>query len=177
MNYVIDENNSLVNANIQEIAFNAAHPVGEIYIQYPGKKDPQTLYGRGTWENISDQFAGLFFRAEGGNAESFQETVDSDNPLVSQDDKIRGIKGAFYTTHGADGNTAIEGAFYHRTSSDYWTKCYIWSKDTPTYVGFIDFDVNQNVGSGLHQNAMAGHADGPEIRPVNTTIRVWERTA
>ena len=60
MNYVIDENENLVSIDIQEIAFNAAHPVGEIYIQFPGKEDPQTLYGRGTWDNISNEFAGLF---------------------------------------------------------------------------------------------------------------------
>lgn len=178
MNYVIDENNSLVNANIQEIAFNAAHPVGEIYIQYPGKKDPQTLYGRGIWTNKSSEFAGLFFRAEGGNASEFYTgTVDDGNALPDenkQEDKIRNINSVFSfitevtsSAAGASRVTPINetGGGGIASGSAFvagWGRSYFY------------FDANQQIGPTI--NSMAGHADGPEIRPVNTTIRVWERT-
>lgn len=46
-------------------------PVGVTYIQFPGKPDPADRYG-GTWQNISNEFAGDFFRAEGGNASAFE---------------------------------------------------------------------------------------------------------
>jgi hypothetical protein len=45
-------------------------PVGFIYFQLKGQPAPGELF-TGTWENISSQFAGLFFRVEGGNAAAF----------------------------------------------------------------------------------------------------------
>lgn len=44
---------------------------GFIYFQLPGQSDPSTLFG-GTWSNISSDYAGCFFRAEGGNANAFE---------------------------------------------------------------------------------------------------------
>ena len=156
MNYVIDEIKSLVSVDIQEIAFNAAHPVGEIYIQFPGKEDPQTLYGRGSWSNISNEFAGLFFRAEGGNANVFGGG--------SQEDKIRNITGGII--YCLDNGTP-SGAFYDVSASDYGTGAGRGGRP-------LRFDANKGATTN---NPMAGHADGPEIRPVNTTIRIWQRTA
>ena len=48
--------------------------VGIVYVQFPGESTPDTLFG-GTWQNITDQFAGAFFRAEGGNASSFNSGI------------------------------------------------------------------------------------------------------
>lgn len=47
-------------------------PVGSIYIQYPNKVDPASLGLDGVWLNISNEFAGDFFRAEGGEALPFE---------------------------------------------------------------------------------------------------------
>ena len=60
--------------NIFQLCFDSAHPVGEYYIQFPGLADPEALYNKSingytiqsTWSNISSQYAGDFFRAEGG---------------------------------------------------------------------------------------------------------------
>ena len=46
-------------------------PIGFIYVQLPGQKDPQALCPDTTWNNVSPNYAGLFFRAEGGGADSF----------------------------------------------------------------------------------------------------------
>lgn len=168
MNYVIDENNNLVSADIQEMAFNAAHPVGEIYIQFPGKEDPQTLYGRGTWDNISNEYAGLFFRAEGGNANPFEGG--------SQEDKIRNIKGATPKTDRLGNNApgwTVKGAFYATNCTSYGS---YRGANYASGAAPINFQFDANRGSSS-DNPMAGHADGPEIRPVNTTIRIWQRTA
>lgn len=59
------------------------HAIGEIYIQYPGQSDPNTLFPNMTWQNVSSDYAGAFFRtkngaffrAEGGNAQSFNCTT------------------------------------------------------------------------------------------------------
>ncbi len=48
-----------------------AVPIGFVYVQFPGEKSPQELFGCGTWQNVTAQFAGAFFRAEGGNASAF----------------------------------------------------------------------------------------------------------
>ena len=172
--YLVDKYRNL--DDYADHVFDLCHPIGEIYIRYPGQSSPQDLYERGTWENISDQFAGLFFRAEGGNAESFQETVDSDNPLVSQEDKIRKILGAFsFVSAVGEGIT--------ETGASIFTGAYIAHQGGFAYGsaftsgwGTVGFGIDANRGDSSN-NPMAGHADGPEIRPVNTTIQIWKRTA
>ena len=47
-----------------------AWPIGVCYTQYPNTPAPSSLFG-GTWTNITANYAGLFFRAEGGNALAF----------------------------------------------------------------------------------------------------------
>ena len=47
-------------------------PIGSTIVQFPNKKSPSELGLVGTWENISSEFAGDFFRAEGGNASTFE---------------------------------------------------------------------------------------------------------
>ena len=49
-------------------------PIGFIYVQLSGQSEPHTLWPQTEWNNISPKYAGLFFRAEGGNADSFGET-------------------------------------------------------------------------------------------------------
>lgn len=176
MNYVIDENENLVSIDIQEIAFNAAHPIGEIYIQFPGKPDPQTLYGRGSWDNISNEFAGLFFRAEGGNASEFQEVIDEDNPLVSQEDKIRNILGAFSFVSAVSEGISETGASVFTGSYIFHQGGFDYGSAFNSGWGTVGFGIDANRGDSSN-NPMVGHADGPEIRPVNTTIRIWQRIA
>ena len=53
-------------------------PIGTTYIQFPDKDNPNDLGFYGTWENISDEFAGDFFRAEGGNASAFEAGQQED---------------------------------------------------------------------------------------------------
>lgn len=54
----------------------SAPPLGFIYPQFRGEKNPNTLFPGTTWENISNQHAGRFFRVEGGNAASFGNQQD-----------------------------------------------------------------------------------------------------
>lgn len=50
-------------------------PVGFVYFRLKGTPEPGVIF-TGTWENISSQFAGLFFRVEGGNAAAFGQDQD-----------------------------------------------------------------------------------------------------
>ena len=46
-------------------------PIGFIYVQLSGQKDPKSLWPNTDWNNVSPNYAGLFFRAEGGGANNF----------------------------------------------------------------------------------------------------------
>ncbi|WP_187149491.1 hypothetical protein, partial [Treponema endosymbiont of Eucomonympha sp.] len=121
--------------------FNSLHvkgkvtvPVGFIYFQLPGKKEPAEMFV-GDWENISGAFAGVFFRAEGGNASLFEFGVQGDmikshvHAIQSQQYKVGGKKHGFTWDNGKD-------------------------------------DSNNSDASG-----------GVETRPINITIRIWERVS
>ena len=62
-------------------------PIGFEYVQRKGQSAPSTLFGGGTWSNVSSEYAGLFERVEGGNAAAYGST---------QTDAIRDIQGSFY---------------------------------------------------------------------------------
>lgn len=124
-------------------------PVGAVYVQFSGQTDPTTLFG-GTWENISSQYAGLFFRAEGGSAAAFGETQAGGAPNIT---------GTFWRIAYA----GASGAFYD-------------TEERQTYSNNQAFGGYGNTGfSAANSNATYGAAE--EIRPANSTIRIWKRTA
>lgn len=118
-----------------------------VYVQYRGEKSPQELFG-GTWQNISNQHAGRFFRAEGGSAAAFGSQQAGGLPNITGttrgcDDNSGGWTGAFYEAGGVvdcSGNRA------------------------GTYGGF----------DASRCNSLYGAAS--EVRPVNETTRIWKRT-
>ena len=125
-----------------------ACPVGMIYIQYAGQAAPADLFG-GTWDNISDTYAGLFFRAEGGAAAAFGETQGGGAP------NITGSIGNIYALN-------VSGAFYVQTGNQ---------------VGHGDGSYLDSVIGFSAANANATYGAADEIRPANSTIRIWKRTA
>lgn len=137
-------------------------PINSIYVQYSGQSDPNSLFG-GTWRNISNQFAAQFFRAEGSNGDYASGTFGGD----PQEDKIRNIKGTFNISYTSTINDS--GAFSSTHNSDDWNG---HTKDGEV----AKYTFNANSGTEA-SNPMAGHADGTEIRPYNSTIRIWKRTA
>ena len=125
-----------------------ACPVGMIYVQYAGQAAPADLFG-GTWDNISDTYAGLFFRAEGGAAAAFGETQGGGAP------NITGSIGNIYALN-------VSGAFYVQTGNQ---------------VGHGDGSYLDSVIGFSAANANATYGAADEIRPANSTIRIWKRTA
>lgn len=129
----------------------AQYPVGYVYTQYPGTSDPATLFG-GTWLNITSLYAGLFFRAEGGASLAFNAGNQLD-------------------------------AFQGHTHPVY-VSSYIPASSTFTrVVGGTD------AGGNPQHIPQSNPLDGPqsdtvngtprtasETRPVNTTIRIWQRS-
>lgn len=73
-NLVDDEiTEALTSPTLKQPIFDFIHPIGEVYIQFPLQSDPATLYNQGgivsTWTEVN--YDGAFFRANGGNADSF----------------------------------------------------------------------------------------------------------
>lgn len=120
---------------------NALYPIGTTYTQYPGKDSPTELGLPGTWENISDEFAGDFFRAEGGDAETFE----GGEQAHQFEDHVHDFQ---HYSGDAAGNTSTR---FRRTD------------ETNT----------------IHMNTKGANSGnyGTETRPVNVTIRIWERTS
>ena len=130
-----------------------ACPVGMIYIQYAGQAAPADLFG-GTWDNISDTYAGLFFRAEGGDAATFGETQGGGAP------NITGTLGGVFSNWGAAG---ASGAFS------------LGAGQNTAAAAAGAAQTGMSTFSASASNATYGTAD--EIRPANSTIRIWKRTA
>ena len=126
----------------------ATIPVGFNYVQYPGESAPDNLFG-GEWENISAQFAGQFFRCEGGNAAEFGSGQDGGAPNIT---------GQFGNTF----TTVANGAFYVVAGGQLGHGS---SSAGDSVIGF----------SAENSNATYGAAD--EIRTANRTIRIWKRIA
>lgn len=126
-------------------------PIGAIYVQFAGQTDPTTLFG-GTWENVSATYAGLFFRAEGGAAAAFGSTQTDGAP------NITGTVGPGY----CNGYGAMTGCFYGSGSE-------------------IGTGGDPHSGYFANINFLASNSNGTyganEVRPINSTIRIWKRTA
>ena len=90
--------------NLKQDFFDAIHPIGETYTQYPQQDDPNTLYNRNgvtcQWEKIN--YGGAFFRAEGGNA----------NPYITKTDvlSIQGYQNAYHN-HGYTPSGSVSSSF------------------------------------------------------------------
>ncbi|CAG2111541.1 unnamed protein product [Medioppia subpectinata] len=54
-------------------------PIGFIYIQLPNQTDPKYLWPKYTWEDVTSNYAGHFFRAEGGGSLGFEQGTQSEN--------------------------------------------------------------------------------------------------
>ena len=122
-------------------------PIGFVYTQYPGQPTPDELYKTtDAWENISSQYAGDFFRAEGGLAGAFNSS--------RQDYEWK----SFWMT-----DTVQNGNNYSHIDV-------YMGKSLISYVG------NLFTGSWNAPAAAIGTKwDTSEIRPSNYTVRIWKR--
>ncbi|CAG7835345.1 unnamed protein product [Allacma fusca] len=66
-----------------DIEKNKLPPVGFIYIQYYGQPAPSTLWPRASWSDVSSTYAGYFFRAAGGGANTFGQTQSEFAPRIT----------------------------------------------------------------------------------------------
>lgn len=154
---------------VQEIeilgpAGKAGVPIGHPYIQLPGMPEPSEIY-TGTWENVSDQYPGDFFRVEGGEALAFDpvnltEQLDQMQRIIGTSGQCLGGGGASATVYGAG---AIRVG---PPSSAGWT-----STGSSRVLRTLTFD------SALDEGARVSPTSSGETRARNRTIRIWKRIA
>lgn len=137
-------------------------PVGTIYIQFAGKTAPATLWG-GTWTDVSATYAGCFFRAAGGSASAFasgnqaanlsahSHTFTTDTTFINHRHEIPSTAGGFGASTG----------FFRESAS---------------VTGVTDYTEYFNPPHN-HTGTTNNSGSGTDNRPLNQTIKIWERTA
>ena len=101
----------------------------------------------GTWSNISSTYAGRFFRSEGGSAAAFGSNQNGGLPNHTHTVNIAWGNG------GSSSTPMVRG-----------------EPDNDNLAGYKTFESGSANG-----NALYGAAN--EVRPINTTVRIWIRTA
>lgn len=202
-------------------------PVGFIYTQYPGELSPSDLNFPGTWTDITKKFAGLFFRADGGNAKGFDTClykVSSQGTktvtltaatgiaagdtvvLINDNDHSKDLTATVSTVNGntlnftvnvpsnlttvlitqSDANKSHAHSYTdpgheHAINVGATRIEYKGTARTPgsgTDIGFWGGGntTNTRAYSGT-TNITINSSGDTEARPVNTSVRIWKRTA
>ena len=124
-------------------------PVGSVYVRFKGQPAPNTLWG-GTWQNISSQYAGEFFRAEGGDAAPFGQSQAEGLPNITGNFVSWIVDGAFMLT-----SVGTRGGI--NTTGTSWAK---------SGKGNVNFDASRSsdiYGKSSHNT------------PKNSTVQIWKR--
>lgn len=135
--------------------------MGEKAVQFPGQPTPSELYMATEWENISSQYAGQFFRAEGGDAVAFGQTQEEGLPNITGSVEVGNNSKdvvTFYNKNGAfksTNNKGVSGAISSNTAGN-------------SSSGYIQFKASDS--SPIYK-------DGAHVTPKNSTIRIWKRIA
>jgi hypothetical protein len=121
-------------------------PIGFIYVQMSGQQLPSILWPEVKWTEISNDYAGLFFRAVGGNASSFGQIQEESSPRLTQLQVVYGQSGQYFNADVTPG---------------------IWSNKVRTG--------GPGNGDNEH-HALKVFVLNEEVRPRNSAIRIWIRT-
>ena len=123
-------------------------PVGSVYVRFKGQPAPNTLWG-GTWQNISSQYAGEFFRAEGGDAAPFGQSQAEGLPNITGRFVSWYVSGAFQLRYVGTSIGLGQGSF--------WDEC---------DKGEVQFDAS--LASDIFGKSS-------HVTPKNSTVQVWKR--
>ena len=137
--------NSLVNKSASD---STSLPLGFIYTQLPKQSTPQELWPKLKWTDVTSDYAGLFFRAEGEQSAPFGKTQHANQSWISDIDTQgyvpeiwNGVR-FYYYSYG--GNIKKGG----------WTTLL-----DERVVALGKFHIHTTEG---------------EVRPINTAVRIWK---
>ena len=150
----IEENRIIENQQSQltRIDQTSQIPIGFLYTQLPEQSSPQQLWPSLQWTEVTQQYAGLFFRAKGGESLPFGQTQTSNQSWISDIN--------FYNVHfySFDTKPHYEGWTYNRIKQGDWTN--LQHIQGPLTAAFNEFNIYTTDG---------------EVRPKNTAIKIWKR--
>ncbi len=146
-------------------------PIGTKIVRYGGKNEPENAGYLGTWENKSFDHRARFFRCEGTaqiNGENYEsQSFDRPQPFRFQQDMMidfskdaDDIDSHFPSIRPT---TDFRGVYDSSASGGRVTV-----SSSETSAGRVTLNLSNNVAS---------HRLGNEMRPLNETIQIWERTA
>lgn len=177
-------------------------PVGYVYTQFPQQSTPSALGLPGTWTEITSNYAGRFFRAEGGNAAAFGCCQSETNKWWSSSpSKIQGTCRAGLPSHchAYSQDSGVTSCYYCWPYISYGNQfvCCVW----PTWYSTV-YKAVEAIGyvSGCnwspmclvhlpmhlcsltstgseHSHVVSLTSSCNETRPINYSIRIWKRTA
>lgn len=145
-------------------------PIGFIYMQLPYTQEPMTLWPSSQWRDISEEYAGLFFRVLGNGSERF-DSVQSEGYKKLETFKIEGnIEKYLMIPYFV--NDIRYGHEYN----------YIIPPIIPKHKFNIWYPDQHDKGSikyfeDYHYYYFNIKFNDNEVRPKNTAIKVWQRIA
>ena len=131
-------------------------PIGFTYVQLPHEKGPSEFWPEMTWKDVTADYAGVFFRAGGGEASPFGEIQMENTKRISKIDFLwnndpEWQKVKDQRTPNQNGNISLN------TSSSLWIGTGGFGSGNTNY-RYMNFE--SNVG---------------EVRPKNMAIKIWRR--
>ena len=150
----------------QKSSIDSVIPIGFIYVQLPKDKAPAELWPTLTWQEVSDDYEGVFFRVSGGDAAAFGEVQEAHAPRLSS----VGMSHMSYQQQHIHHGRAVDWSSYSKATihpSGEWsepvmTGCLVQTTDAL----FMRFKT-----TGTSGNSMT------EVRPRNMAVKVYRRTA
>ena len=131
-------------------------PIGFTYVQLPKEKSPTEIWSGMTWTDVTSNYAGLFFRAGGGDAASFG-TIQADNAP-----HLESIQSGYDSTFSGTCRAVLSP---------------ITRGQSKVLCSAHSLNINDNNAGGPNYWAMKFTLSAGEVRPRNMAIKVWKRTA
>ena len=125
-------------------------PRGFLYTQLPEQSSPEEIWPHLNWTEVTEQYAGLFFRAEGNTSEPFGQVQHANQSTIST-----------FSTRTSGGNDQIPYQVDHFIDASYGWNSINWTRSDGLKLPFY---------------AMGVHITTGDVRPVNTAVRIWKRT-
>ncbi|KAG4069888.1 hypothetical protein HA402_009595 [Bradysia odoriphaga] len=122
-------------------------PIGFIYVQLSNQPHPSTLWPTVQWTQITSQYAGLFFRAEGGTSAQFGQTQTESSP------RLTNVRGRIAMS-AATATASI----------------------TVPATGFASPNLSVGATGANNHWGMSFTVSSAEVRPRNSAIRIWRRS-
>lgn len=123
-------------------------PMGFIYTQLPGQTDPSCLWPQLSFEDVTAEYAGYFFRAQGGTSSAFGAPQEESSPRLS----------AVFGEHSYEVRPTLGEVLLR-----------------PGWSGNVFAGYEPQSGTGQGWAVMRFKTDAAEVRPKNMAVKIWRR--